>query len=95
LLKANTDGLSQLLLGEAQETATAAEPLADMEVNGVSHECAPLFMTVSPMGPPYAQLESTSYATFYRRELRRGKLLLSMRGARQASFAPFRRRGVW
>ena len=68
-MKANANGLSQLLLGEAQETATAAEPLADMEVDGVSHRCAPLFMAVSPMGPPYALLESTTRATSYRREL--------------------------
>ena len=38
LLKADADGLSQLLLGEAQKPATATKPLADMEVNGVSHE---------------------------------------------------------
>jgi hypothetical protein len=44
------------LLGEAQETATAAEPLADMEVNGVSHGSAPLFTAVSPMGPPYGAI---------------------------------------
>jgi hypothetical protein len=37
LLEADADGLSQLLLGEAQKTATATKPFADMEINGVSH----------------------------------------------------------
>jgi len=54
LLKADADGLSQLLLGEAEEAATAAEPLADMEIDGVSHGCAPLFAAV----PPWAGLFS-------------------------------------
>jgi hypothetical protein len=52
LLEADADGLSQLLLGEAQKPATAAKPLADMEVDGVSHGLAPLIAAVPPLGPP-------------------------------------------
>ena len=53
LLEANADGLSQLLLGEAQKPATAAKPLADMEVDGVSHCVAPLIRGGSPTGPAF------------------------------------------
>jgi hypothetical protein len=84
------------LLGEAQKTAAATESLADVEVDGVSQGCAPLFAAVYPTwARRMCGLVSTTRATHRGRELRRVKGFKRLQDAFRAKAAPFWRHALW